>query len=828
MSRNVFKYSAMFALLLSAAVMGGCGSNGREGTSGGVAKVNEALCAQCHSASVETLTGDSIYGQYQVSVHALNSVGCQDCHGGGAMHNGVGPMPFPKPNHVQCKECHDNSGRTAEFPTINKYPLVTAYEGSKHLGVTIEEAQKCNRCHTHQGALLAAKFGYTGDKTVMDALGNAPGALAAGTGEPIKCNTCHVTHKPQDLRVDSEWNPSATVGVATTLPSLGGPYAGNAQYRLCTQCHTYINPNGTLVATASGGTTTAAFEHDTAWYSIIATTHYYSNPGNVAGAAINGYGMRFTLPDASVNPNPCFDCHGHESKTNTSTLTRTAAGTYVANTAVVPTIYTEWAKSGHAGGLLAAKYAAQEAYPKKSDGTYDRSVGMTNAVMAATVPGGVWNNHTTPGCNRCHNATGFVGILATPNGTAQPATATGQVLACWGCHTNPASGTLRTLSGTTFTNYTGRNGWNPIGYALNYSKQAYPDVKGSNLCIQCHDSREKDPGAIIAASTNYNRTHYKQSATTMYVKMGFLNLSTTTTAASTATYQNSLKSTQDGGTISSTHRILGTPAIIGRDGITAADTALVSNGPCVACHYAATNHTLTIDQKTITAACNKCHASEGGHAITTISAFDQYFLEPQSAAYQAALQLAIDLFNRRNTGITIAAEPPPLNGYVRAYKTSLLLPSGLVDPALSSNVSEAGAADWATAVTFTPYSDRTKLLGAVSNVVYLKRDAGAYAHARTYSRRLLYDTIDYLDDGILNLSVGATAIARSLLPLPVSPAIYSDSTHSTVSGLFTKGASAFTIVNGEPETLITGTSEAMTFLIKWSRSTGAWSTPERP
>ncbi len=791
MSRDIFTYSAMLALLISTAVIGGCGSDSREGTSGGVAKVNEALCAQCHSASVETLTGDAIYGKYQVSVHALNSVGCQDCHGGGAMHNGIGPIPYPKPNYVQCKDCHDNSGRTAEFPAINKYPLVTAYEGSKHLGVTIEEAQKCNRCHTHQGALLAAKFGYTGDKTVMDALVNAPGALAAGTGEPIKCNTCHVTHKPQDLRIDAGWTPSTTVGAA--VPS------ANNQYRLCTQCHTYINPNGTLVATASGGTTTAAFEHDTAWYRIIATTHYYSNPGNVAGTAINGYGIRFTLPDASVNPDPCFDCHGHEAKTNTSTLTRTAAGTYVANTAVVPTIYTEWGQSGHAGGLLTAKYAAQEAYPKKSDGTYDRSVGMTNAVMAATVPGGVWNDHTSAGCNRCHNATGFVGILATPNGTAQPVTATGQVLACWGCHTNPADGTLRTLSGTIFTNYTGRNGWQPIGYALNYGKKAYPDVKGSNLCIQCHDSRQNDPGAITAASTNYSRTHYKQSATTMYVKMGFLNLSTGASglaADTSTTYLNSLKSTQDGGIISSIHRILGTPAIIGQDGITAADTALVSNGPCIACHYAAGNHTLTIDQKTITAACNKCHASEGGHAITTISAFDQYFLEPQSAAYQAALQLAIDIFNSKNTGISIAVEPS-VPTTVRAYRTSTL---GNASP------TEAVAADWTTAATGV-YANKMKLMGAVSNVVYFKRDAGAYAHARTYSRRLIYDTIDYLDDGHLNMSVSATAIATT----PV---------------VFGKGTSAFT--DGTLTSLATGTTEAMTYLVKWSRSTGAWSSPERP
>jgi hypothetical protein len=356
---------------------------------------------------------------------------------------------------------------------------------------------------------------------------------------------------------------------------------------------------------------------------------------------------------------------------------------------------------------------------------------------------------------------------------------------------------LRTLAGTKAnTNYTTDLGWNPIGYALNYGKLPYPDVAASNLCIQCHDSREKDPGAITSSSTNYQRTHYLQAATTTYVKMGFLNLSTGTSGITSAAYINSLKSDQDGGTITSTHRKLGTPAMIGANGITAADTGLISNGPCVACHFSQGNHTLEINQQSITSVCNRCHSSEGGHSITNIADFNAYFIEPQSEAYQAALQLAITVFNSKNTGITLAPEPS-LPEFVRAYRTSTL---GNASP------TEAGAADWTAAATGI-YADQTKLMGAVSNVVYFKREPGAYVHARTYSRRLLYDTIDYLDDGSLNMSVSVTAIA----------------TNPTVFG---KGATAFT--DGTLTTLAPGTTEAMTYLIRWSRSTGAWSSPERP
>jgi hypothetical protein len=98
-------------------------------------------------------------------------------------------------------------------------------------------------------------------------------------------------------------------------------------------------------------------------------------------------------------------------------------------------------------------------------------------------------------------------------------------------------------------------------------------------------------------------------------------------------------------------------------------------------------------------------------------------------------------------------------------------------------------------------------MGACYNINLLKREPGAFAHARTYTRRLIYDTIDFLDDKTINLSTGATAIATD----PVT---------------YGKGAKAYT--DGTLTTLDAGTTEAMTYLIGWSRSTGAWNAIERP
>ncbi len=271
----------ILCLLFVAGFLSGCGSSSKEGsaatTPDTVARVSETACITCHSSTIEKLTGDAIVAKYESSVHNLNSVGCQDCHGGGAQHNGVGPIPYPRPNHVQCSKCHDSNN------------LVTKYVASKHFNVQIEneDGEPCQRCHTHQGAVLAAKFGFTGDKTVMAAMVNAPGLIS--DPEPIKCNTCHVTHEPQTLRVDAGWNPSATAGAFTS---------GSIQYRLCTQCHTYINPNGKIVSTATASTD--AFEHDSSWYRVIASTHY----DNPATSDIEGYNVRTT------GSNTCYDCHG--------------------------------------------------------------------------------------------------------------------------------------------------------------------------------------------------------------------------------------------------------------------------------------------------------------------------------------------------------------------------------------------------------------------------------------------------------------------------------------------------------------------------------------
>jgi len=104
----------LFCMLPMAALMYGCGSSNKEGsgTPSTVAAVGDTACVQCHSAAKDPVTGETIVAQYNKSVHYLTGQGCESCHGGGAQHNGKGPIPYPIPDAARCAVCHTGTNST--------------------------------------------------------------------------------------------------------------------------------------------------------------------------------------------------------------------------------------------------------------------------------------------------------------------------------------------------------------------------------------------------------------------------------------------------------------------------------------------------------------------------------------------------------------------------------------------------------------------------------------------------------------------------------------------------------------------------------------------
>ncbi len=803
--------------MLATVLLYGCGSSEKEGTGAtspetvGTAGA-DIVCEQCHSATVDPVTGESIVAEYERSsfhkgsTHIPNGLnGCEACHGGGAEHFGVGPIPFPNPfanNGTRCLDCHNGTHATnapTKFASSKHAPQTDA----NPTGMQVEQNNPCRRCHTGEGAILGATYGLTGPKNILDTVAYQNAVPAQKEFSAFTCDTCHEHGgglrpvKGRDANGNIvNWNPSKS----------------NQQddiFNLCTSCHNMKTFDGSQTmasGTAASGTVPVG-HHENVWYRVIATTHLNNSDNTTNG--ITGYVMRIPRVDAdeyypsagTINPNAraCFDCHGHEWRTETNNNPNSSS--FDPNRT---SIFRDWAMSQHGGGLLEGKYDAA--------GASSNSTALVDTVMNAAAPEAEpwqaedWSAAGQQPCQRCHTATGVSNFLNSPStydptkndfshlagwSSGRPAAHTSnqrEMLYCWGCHRNTESdrsniaallrdpGALQAL------------------YNFHGVKAQFPNVQASDVCIACHGGRESGESldrVTDFTNANFINSHYLAAAGLMYVKIGFTGFVDPNTPIGTSTYGASLTSTDDGGALSSTHRKLGTPAINGDSHNPSVFTPgnYDSNGPCVTCHMQATgqstratSHSLAIDINAANQVCINCHGSE----VDTPEHL-QEFLTEQSTIFQDAITLASTiLLNRYNILYNPASYP---------YFYDLT-----ADPSGATAVK-----DWTRGTGDQSFGK--KLMGACFNINLLNREPAAYAHARTYARRLLYDTIDFLDDGTINLSAGATAIATS-------PSVYG------------KGASAYT--DGTLTTLAPGTTDAMVYLISWSRSTGKWSTPERP
>jgi len=438
-------------------------------------------------------------------------------------------------------------------------------------------------------------------------------------------------------------------------------------------------------------------------------------------------------------------------------------------------------------------------------------------------------------CTRCHTSTGYIsyvtsGFTVPVAGKFAAGDTSHELLACDACHSSyDFKNSIRQVPA-----FTG------VYKGYNAATALFPDNGRGNLCIPCHSGRESGQAINAIAdfsNANFINSHYLAAAGLMYMQIGFINFTSADAPIGTSTYGKSLSpddiSTPGGlvGGTKSTHRKLGTPLING-DGHKLGffvPGVLDQNGPCVTCHMnasgvavrAGNGHSLKIDANAYNQVCVNCHTSEDGVALSSAN-FQTVFLEPQAEVFEDALKLTRQiLLTRHKISFDVTTYPyfydenlPLLNGKKQAVK------------------------DWTRGGT----TDGRKLMGACFNFNLLARDPAAYAHARTYTRRLIYDSLDFLDDGAMNLTVGASAVAQSqagnLLTNPVF-------------GLYTKGAKAYNsqFVSTDSSTGLTryssstrdaGTSEAMLYLIAWSRSStkadpaeaaalaGSWAALERP
>ncbi|BEH09270.1 C-type polyheme cytochrome OmcC [Geobacter sulfurreducens subsp. ethanolicus] len=745
MSRKVTKYSAVLAVSLFAAALAGCGSENKEGSigtgPGGVATVGDTACVQCHSAVVDPLTGESIITQYTRSFHYSKGVGCEGCHGGGAQHNGVGPLPFPLAGQseaqiaARCASCHNG----VIAPLSSSPNFVNGNHANPFGG---EEAKEnlCSRCHSHEGAIFGAQAGFTGDGNILRNAAYQPVyPQDPETFNVMTCATCH-QHGGAQRQVFTQISTAGVPNSRRTVAWDPNRNSINDQYDLCTSCHTVNTMTGTLIgsgnvlqiftsnAVGSGtkSVTTAPFYHNTRWFRTLPSTHYDfpESKTTASGTTIEGYVIRRNTA------NPCFDCHGHEFQTNTRRL----AGADRPNT-----IFLDWGQSAHGGKLLQAKVAAAAL---ASSGAAEVDDVMKAGATDATAPGWThynWDDTASRGaCQRCHTSTGASNFLNNPAGydrtgagnsfthlagwtSSNKRSDQNELLYCWGCHTKAGTGELRNPGAITEV-YPGINSTSTGTTGLDVTV-SYPDIKGSNVCMGCHLGREV--GDNIKAITDadgilgFVNSHYLTAGGQLFGTTGY--------EYATRSYAN--------------------PAFFQHDKIgTAAAPGTGTNGPCAGCHMTTpTSHLFLPVTKdgtgAITAitstACVTCHA--GTFALTPEGLTAE---EEEYVASLEALKAAL-----AGKGILF------FNAHPYFYRDTNA--NGIADP--GETVSSNAFTNWAGVYGLALWQD---VMGAAFNANLLIHDPGGYAHNRFYSKRLIWDSIDFIFDGVLNNDVTAAIDAQ--------------------------------------------------------------------
>ena len=375
-------------------------------------------------------------------------------------------------------------------------------------------------------------------------------------------------------------------------------------------------------------------------------------------------------------------------------------------------------------------------------------------------------------CIRCHTSTGFIGFVT--SGFTPPAAGFGsgdasrEVLACDACHTSyDFKNSVRQIAAFT------------APYTAGGSAATFPDIGKSNLCIPCHSGRASADD--IAAVTDFSNasfvnSHYLAVAGLMYMKIGFKDFTTASTvvnptAAASAQYSYGASYTMftgpgavssppvPAGQVNSAHRRFGTPlinedshnALNGGKGLLAEwlPGTMDSGGPCVTCHLnaadsngvlatndRATSHTLAINTNTFSQVCVNCHFGDvPPTAITPANV--RTFLDSNGGDFQSALTLA--------EKVLLAKYKISFTSVYPYFYDLAADPTGMTP-----------VTDWTRGTNNQVFGRR--MMGACFNINLLVREPAAYVHARTYARRLIYDTIDFLDDGHINMSVGKTAL----------------------------------------------------------------------
>ena len=566
--------------------------------------------------------------------------------------------------------------------------LVNDYQNSPHNAEGDSHNNRiCAKCHTAEGARLYVNVDtVAGLETLVDAV--------TSPSQGVICQACH--------------DPSHTLGkFLEEAVVVDNVTVESAEYATCTNCHQDHNARlGDEVQQLAGSTSSDGASGDLIYHAgrferVISSSHY-DNPAT--SDVIEGYTMN------PANERACRDCHNVHSAD--------------------VTINQQWARSGHGGKVLAIKEALG-ADDHSLQGAADyRAAGSTAADSPAWIYYD-WDGGDRQGCQECHTATGARNFLSDPvnydpadnnfvhlegwsvdNEGNVASSGQNELLYCWGCHLDSASGELN----------------NPGALSLSYSVggqlPVLNDLGRSNICINCHAGRGNaesyelsgDPSADLQSfrpgfgpgTKNVTATHYFAAAATLFqefTRVGY--------EFSGQSYENVAFFRHDQ---------------IGLDGAAEGEQL----GPCVGCHmqseqshsFGVVNRDAGMIGQLTSRACLGCHTGGHGPALVVEDTTTEFGLQTAAAAAEF------------------------LNEEAEGYHQALEV---LAEELASRGVTYTGNYPYFTASSWV----NEGVFGAAHNYNYLHHEPGGYAHNRFYAKRLLFDSIDWVDndhlDGTINI-----------------------------------------------------------------------------
>lgn len=323
-----------------------------------------------------------------------------------------------------------------------------------------------------------------------------------------------------------------------------------------------------------------------------------------------------------------------------------------------------------------------------------------------------WSQSSRTQCQRCHTTSGFSALADSAiNGTvySPPLSVNNsfkpEMLECNGCHTSVYGGKLRNPGKFvvhTNTTYVGTGYVFPAGRSI-------PNIFGSYICVNCHSGTEtgeyiKSAPTISGSNFGTFNSHYFAAGGILFRTIGY--------EYSGQTYSNY--------------------TFFRHDKIGTADAAGTgTNGPCVECHMgqpdshlflpltrsAVTGSVTSIDNPL----CATCH----GGALTPA------ILNEQEEGYENALVALEAAMEGLTTPIYYCQD-----SYPYFFKTA------------------ACPGAFADAFTAWPNADT---LGAAFNLNMLKHMGMAVVHNRRYTKLLIFDSIDFIDNGTIDGTINLSA-----------------------------------------------------------------------